>query len=312
MTDINDSDARPSSLRHLVGMKNIVTQVQVAIDSSFADQTKFPHTLLVSEPGLGKTELCHVIKQEMAVEMQSILGISIDHVSELNALVLSANDKDIIYIDEADGLRTDFQNALYLMIDRREVVLSHGNRSPQKIKTPDVTFLLSTNFEYSLLPALRDRMRQTLYLSWYATEELTEILRRRVHASGWAVEDGVLSYLASLSKGTPRQALRLLSASRRVTRSHGDSEITVDHAKTAVSLEGLDEKGLSIQEQTYLRALANGDSKLGVISSRIGMPPQTVQKVVEPFLIRSGLISKDQSRRELTAAGREHVSTLQK
>jgi Holliday junction resolvasome RuvABC ATP-dependent DNA helicase subunit len=119
----------PTSLKHLVGMKTIVDQVQVAIDASFADGTKFPHSLLVSEPGLGKSELCNVIKHEMAVQMHTVLGLSISHISDLNSLLLGANDKDIIYINECDSLKPEFQVALYLCMDQGKIVLS-GSRSP--------------------------------------------------------------------------------------------------------------------------------------------------------------------------------------
>ena len=310
VNDVNHESVRPTALRQLVGMKKIVDQVQVAIDASFADGTTFPNTLLVSEPGLGKTELCNVIKHEMAVEMHSVLGLSIGHISDLNGLLLGAKDKDIIYIDEADSLKREFQVALYLAIDRGEIVLSgsKSGRSPQKIKIPDVTILLSTNFDFSLLPACRDRMKQTLYVPFYEPDELAEILRRRVRALGWNVEDEVLTLLAGLSKGTPRQALRLVSASHRVSRSQEESTVTLAHAKRAVTLEGLDSRGLSSPEQSYLRVVAEGASKLNVISSRIGMAARSVQTVIEPYLLRSGLIFKDDGRRELTAIGREHVA----
>ena len=310
MNDVNNESIRPTSLRHLVGMTKIREQVQIAIDSSFADGTKFPSTLLVSEPGLGKSELVSVIKHEMAVELHHLIGSSVGHISDLNGLLLGAQDKDIIYINEADSLKSEFQVALYLALDRGKVVLSGGKsgKAPQSIPIPDVTIILDSNFEFGLLPALRDRMKQVLYVTFYREDELTEILRRRVRALGWTVQDEVLPYLASLSKGTPRQALRLLSASHRVSRSGDEKVVTLGHSQRAVALEGLDDKGLTVQEQSYLRALAEGVSRLGVISSRIAMPTSTVQRVVEPYLIRSGLISKDEGRRELTAAGREHVA----
>lgn len=310
MQDLNSDNVRPTSLRHLVGMSKIREQVQIAIDASFADGIKFPSTLLISEPGLGKSELVNVIKQEMAVELHHIIGSSVGHISDLNGLLLGAQDKDIIYINEADSLKTEYQVALYLALDRGKVVLSGGKsgKSPQSIPIPDVTIVLDSNFEFSILPALKDRMRQVLYLPFYTEDELAEILRRRVRALSWNVQEEVLPWLASLSKGTPRQALRLLSASYRVSRSGDEKVVTLGHAQRAVGLEGLDEKGLTVPEQSYLRALADGVSRLGVISSRIAMPTSTVQRVVEPYLIRSGLISKDEGRRELTAAGREHVA----
>lgn len=300
----------PTSLKHLVGMQQIVDQVQVAIDASFADGAKFPHTLLVSEPGLGKSELCNVIKHEMCVEMHTVLGMSISHISDLNSLLLGAKDKDIIYINECDSLKSEFQVALYLALDQGKIVLSGGKsgRSPQSIKIPDVTVLIDTNFEFSLLPALRDRMKQTLYIPWYDESELSEILRRRVRGLGWHVEDEILPYLAGLARGTPRQALRLLSATHRVCRSQEEKTVTLAHAKRAIALEGLDEMGLSAIEQAYLKVVAEGVSKLNVISSRIGMATRSVQAVIEPYLIRAGLVVNCDSRRELTEMGRDHLS----
>jgi len=309
--DINHKDARPSSLRHLVGMTAIKMQAQVAIDASFADGAKFPNTLLVSEPGLGKSELVSVLAQEMAVKLHHVLGMSIRHVSDLNGLLLNANDKDIVYFNEADSLKPDFQVALYMAIDRGAIVLSGGKsgKAPQSIPLPDITIILDSNFEYSILPALRDRMKQTFYLPFYEEDELSEVIGRRVRALKWSLEDAVPPFLASLARGTPRQALRLLASAHRVSRADGSEIITVTHANRAVYMEGIDSKGLTTQEQAYLRALAEGSTRLGVIASRIAMPSTTVQQVIEPYLLRSGLISKDEGRRELTREGREHVAS---
>jgi Holliday junction DNA helicase RuvB len=307
--DVND--ARPSALGHLVGMEGIIEQIRVGIDSAFADGQKFPHTLLVSPPGCGKTELCSVIAQEMAVKLHYALGVSLKNIADLNGLLLAAkNDKDIIYIDEADDLK--LQVPLYLALDQRKIILSGGSgRSPMSVPLADFTLLLSTNFDHSLLPALRDRMKMVLYLPFYSEEELTEILARRCRALKWHVEDAVLPMIAQRSKGTPRQALRLLSAARRVARSEGESRLTRHHLLRAFDLEGLDKLGLSRVEQKYLRILAEGDNRLNVIAGRLGLPPRTVSQVIESFLLRANLICKDdQSRRQLTALGREHLASL--
>lgn len=308
--DVND--ARPSALNHLVGMSGIIEQARVGIDSAFADNQKFPSTLLVSPPGCGKTELCHVIAQEMAVSLHYALGVSLKNIADLNGLLLAAkNDKDIIYIDEADDLK--LQVPLYLALDQRKIILSGGNsgRSPMSVPLVDFTLLLSTNHDHSLLPALRDRMKMVLYLLFYSEEELTEILARRCRALKWHVEDGVLPMIAQRSKGTPRQALRLLSAARRVARSEGESTLTVPHLLRAFDLEGLDKLGLTRVEQKYLRILAEGDNRLNVIAGRLGLPPRTVSQITESFLLRANLICKDdQSRRQLTALGREHLASL--
>lgn len=308
--DVND--ARPSALGHLVGMKGIIEQVRVGIDSAFADNQKFPHTLFVSPPGCGKTELCHVIAQEMAVELHYALGVSLTTIADLNGLLLSAkNDKDIIYIDEADDLK--FFVPLYLALDQKKIIVSGGNagRSPMSVPLADFTLLLSTNHDHALLPALRDRMKMVLYLPFYSEDELAEILARRCRALNWSVEQEILPMIGQRSKGTPRQALRLISAARRVARSEGDSTITTHHLLRAFDLEGLDNLGLTRIEQQYLRILADGDNRLNVIAGRLGLPPRTVSQVTESFLLRANLICKDdQSRRQLTSQGREHLAHL--
>lgn len=310
--DVNSELVRPTSLSHLVGMPKIKEQLRVALDATFADNTVFPNTLLVSEPGLGKSEIVSVLSHELAVELHTVVGVSVTSVAELNALLLSANDKDLIYITEADSLRNEFQNALYLAIDRGEIVLNGGKgKAPQRIKIPEVTLLLDTNFEGSLLPALTSRMRQTLYIPFATTDDLAEIIRRRAYALSWSMQTDLPSFLGKLAKGVPRNALRLLAASHRVSRSEGKDCIDLSDAKRAISLEGIDDRlGLTVQEQAYLHAVASGVSRVGTISSKIAMPVVTVQRVVEPFLIRAGLLSKDNSTRELTAYGRDYVAYL--
>ena len=115
--------------------------------------------------------------------------------------------------------------------------------------------------------------------------------------------------IATRSRGTPRLALRLLQSCRRVCRSQGEQSITLDHLRKACALEGLDEQGLGPTDQAYLRALADGATRLNVVASLLGLPSRTVAEVTEPFLLRTGFIVKDdQGRRQLTAAGRDHLS----
>ena len=126
---------------------------------------------------------------------------------------------------------------------------------------------------------------------------------------GWKLDEQALPLIAQRSRGTPRLALRLLQACRRVCRSEGENAITLAHFDRACGLEQIDQLGLGPTEQQYLGILGEGDSRLNVIASRLGLPTQTVSQVVEPFLIRAGLVVKDdQGRRQLTAEGREHLS----
>jgi Holliday junction DNA helicase RuvB len=301
------NDARPSSLNHLVGATNIIAQVSTAIDAAFEDGTRFEHALLVGGPGLGKSQLASVIAQEMATDFHEVLGQSITSIGDLNALLLEAKDKDVVHIDEAHELDKQFQTALYLAIDKRSIFIN-SKRTPQPIPISNFSLLLSTTDEFCLLQPLRDRMKLTLRFEFYSEEELTLLLRHRCRALDWDVATEVFPLIAQRSRGTPRLALRLLQACRRVARSQGDHTITVSHFERACLLEQIDGLGLGATERKYLSILAEGPTRLNVISTILGLPTRTVSEVTEQFLIRSGLVDKDRAGlRQLTAKGLEHV-----
>lgn len=309
--DVNDTS--PTSIRHIVGQRGVVEQIAVALDAAHQDARKFDHSLLVGPPGCGKTATSQIIAQEMATDFVSVLGQSISSISELNGLLIQATHRAVIFIDEAHELSKSLQTTLYLALDQRSVVVSSSGKTslPFAIPIHDFTLLLATTDEYQLLQPLRDRMRLVLRFQFYSVEELVQIVRHRQRALGWQVnDDAILQQIGARSRGTPRLALRLLQAAHRVSRSIGESEITLDHLERACKLEQIDLLGLGPTEQQYLSFLAERPTRLNVIASRLGLPMRTVSDVTESFLIRAGLVMKDdQGRRELTAAGRQHLQT---
>ena len=305
------NDVAPTSLSHIIGQKSVVAQVAVALEAAFADNKKFDSALMVGPPGVGKSALAHVVAEEMAAQLHEVLGQSIDSPADLNSLLLTVKDRDVIHIDEAHELDKTYQTSLYLAMDQRRITLQGGRsgRGPQSLPLADFTLLLSTTDEYALLQPLRDRMKLLLRFEFYTPEELTDILRHRSRALSWRIEEPVFSRIAQRARGTPRLALRLLQSCRRVCRSEGQETITAEHLLRACQLEQIDGLGLGPTERQYLCILGEGDSRLNVIASRLGLPARTVSEVTEPFLIRAGLVMKDDGgRRQLTAVGREHLS----
>lgn len=301
-------DVVPSSVSHIIGQPSVIEQVKVGLDAAFQDGRRFDHSLLVGPPGMGKSALANVIAAEMATEFHEVLGQSINTSADLNGLLLQAGDRAVVHIDEAHELPRPMQTALYLALDKRKVFLS-GTKSIQSIPIADFSLLLSTTDEYCLLQPLRDRMRLVLRFDFYSLDDLTTLLRHRTTALGWEIDNDILPVIAQRSRGTPRLALRLLQAARRVCRSEGDEFITHAHLRRACVLEQIDELGLGPTEQQYVRLLAEGPLRLNLIASALGLPARTVSQVSEPFLVRSGLITKDdQSRRQLTSLGYEHLS----
>ncbi len=300
------NDVKPTSIRHIVGQVGVIKQVSVALDAAFADGRKFDSALLVGPPGMGKSALAAVIACEMATEFHEVLGQSITTIADLNSLLLEARDKDVIHIDEAHQLDRKYQTALYLALDKQ--CLFGGKRLVQPIPIADFTLLLSTTDEYCLLQPLRDRMKQTLRFEFYSDEELTLLLRYRCRALTWDIDEGVLPMIAQRSRGTPRLALRLLQACRRVCRAEGEMAILSAHFESACHLEQSDVLGLGSTERQYLSILTEGPNRLNVLSTRLGLPTRTVGDITEKYLIRAGLIDKDRNGlRQLTAKGLEHV-----
>jgi Holliday junction DNA helicase RuvB len=177
----------------------------------------------------------------------------------------------------------------------------------QSISTPaDLNQLLLSATEKAVLHI--DEAHE-LEKHFYTVEELTVLLRQHSQGLKWRVDESVFPLIAGRARGTPRLALRLLQSCRRVCRSEGRTTITLADLERACQLEQIDALGLGPTEQHYLEALAGGANRLNVIASMLGLPARTVSQVTEHFLIRAGLLIKDdQGRRQLTAQGRERLA----
>lgn len=298
---------QPSSLSHLIGNRGVTAQVKVALDAAFEDNHRFPHAVMVGPPGMGKSTLASVISKEMAVPFQEVLGQNLHNAGDLNSLLLQTESKSILHIDETHEASTAIQTALYMALDKRQIMV-RGGSTITALPINDFTLLLSTTEEHDLLQPLRDRMRLTLRYDFCTEPDLYQVVASRAKGLGWDIDDVIPSLIASRGRGTPRIALKLLQAARRCCRAAGESFITVAHLRQACELEGIDSRGLGFIEQKYLSLLVDGPRRVNVIASALGVPAKTLTSVQEPILIRLGLIDKDDvSRRYLTSKGREHL-----
>ncbi len=304
------NDVAPSSLSHIIGQQAVVNSVRIAVDSAFADHRRFDHAMLVGPPGMGKSAVANVIAAEMVTSFIEVLGQSIKKPADLYGLLVQAGDKTVVHIDEAHELPKQIQTALYLALDKRKIFVS-GSQSPTAIPVEDFTLLVSTTDEYHLLAPLRDRMRLVLRFDFCSESELVTIVHQRMRALGWDIHEVLYPLIAQRSRGTPRLALRILQACHRVCRADGCETITPEHFQRACELDQIDSLGLGPLDQKYIRLLVDGPARLNILSSALGLASRTISQVVEPFLIRANLIVKDdQSKRQLTARGYEHVAEI--
>jgi Holliday junction DNA helicase RuvB len=249
------------------------------------------------------------VADELAVPFSEVLAQSITNAAELNAVLMSASE-GVLLLDEIHLLHPVQQHALLQVIDKRRIFLS-GGKSVQSVPVAPFMLVGATTDPDGLLQPLLDRFRLVLHLDYYSYDELAETVRQRCRALAWEIEPGLLPEIAKRGKGTPRIALRLLQSARRVSLAEGASIITIKHLHRACDVERISDLGLDNLQQKYLHLLGSGPVRLNVLASMLGVSTKVIQKTVEPYLLRSGIVVKtDAGLRTLSRIGQEHLSSL--
>lgn len=297
------------TIDHWIGQSDVIARFRVALEASWNDASRLPHMLLVGPPGTGKTELAHVAARELGVQIHERLGQTLVSANMLNALLLGAEDKELVFLDEIHEMHPQLQTTLYRAMEDGQIFVRARNDQTLTMPLKDITIAAATTDEYALLPPLRDRFKLTLPFTFYDHAALTDITLQRANMMGIDLSREIASRIAERSKGTPRLVVRLLESCHRYARSKGDSQVTAEHFESTVQLEGLDNLGLGRDEQRYLSYLASRQepTRLTTLESALGIHRRTIQTVVEPFLLRSGLIERSDKGRTITQDGLRHI-----
>jgi Holliday junction DNA helicase RuvB len=269
--------------------------------------------LLTGPPGLGKTVLAHLSAKEMAVPIHERIGQNLLMPASLNGLLALANDKDIVFIDEIHEMGELCQTLLYKAMEEQKLFVDGPADTSFALPTSDFCLIAATTDEYALLPPLRDRFKLVLPFSYYDVESLGIITKQHAQMTGLAISTEVATEIAKRSRGTPRLAIRLLESCHRYARSKGEDQIVMTHFLETAKLDGIDDLGLGPDEQRYLQLLADNQGqpvRLFSIEAAIGVHRRTIQSVIEPFLLRSGLIERCQNGRQITVSGLRHLGLI--
>ena len=306
-----DGSLRPRRLDEFVGQERIKEQLSIVLEAAKGRAEALDHVLLAGPPGLGKTSLAHIIREEMGVDIRLVAGPALERKGDMAAILTGLERHDILFIDEIHRLNRAIEEILYPALEdfRLDIIVGQGPAARTlTLDLPPFTLIGATTRTGLLTTPLRDRFGMTFRLDYYTPVELAQIVVRSARILGVEIEPAAAEEIARRARGTPRVANRILRRVRDVAEVRYDGVVTVEVAHDALALLEVDDGGLERIDRELLRAIVEkfggGPVGLSTLAVSLGEEPDTIEDVYEPYLLQLGLIQRTPRGRIVTELGR--------
>ena len=308
---------RPKLMQEYVGQAKAREQLEIFIGAAKKRGEALDHVLLFGPPGLGKTTLSHIIAAELGVNLRQTSGPVLEKPKDLAALLTNLERNDVLFIDEIHRLSPVVEEILYPALEdyQIDIMIGEGPAARSiKLDLQPFTLVGATTRAGMLTNPLRDRFGIVARLEFYTPEELARIVTRSAGLLGTPMDEAGGFELARRSRGTPRIANRLLRRVRDYADVKGDGHITLDIANRALTMLDVDPQGFDVMDRKFLEALIHrfdgGPVGLDNIAASIGEERETIEDVIEPYLIQQGFLQRTPRGRIATLAAYRHLGVV--